>query len=290
MAVNHYFNNYSTKYKTSEQRIYEDLIVESIQIMGHAIYYLPREDWDTTDQIFGENIESKFERAYQMEMYISKVDGYQGDGDFFSKFGLEVRENTNILMAKKTFEKYVPTDIARRPREGDLLFIPVMNKIFEIKFVEDEMLFFSLGRKFPYLYEMRCEVFRYANENMNTGIEDIDDIPRNFVFNLQYSMTGNGHFYIGETVYQGASLGAATATAVVSNWDPNNQILYINTISGEFANNSNIVGTQSASNMRIITTDNFSGPVYYDLFDNKVLQTEANNYIDFSEVNPFGTP
>jgi hypothetical protein len=258
--------------------------------MGHDIYYLPREAWDTTDQIFGENIQSKFERAYQMEMYIANVDGYEGDGDFFSKFGLEIRENTNIVLAKKTFEKYVPSSIARRPREGDLLFVPVMNKVLEIKFVEDELLFFTLGRKFPYIYEIRCENFRYSNEEVNTGIEEIDNIPDDFVFTLSYNMSGSGNYNIGETVYQGNTFNTATATASVSNWDPNNKVIYLNTIKGEFANNANIKGISSNTNMRIFVTNTFSESPFYDLFDNKVLQAEANNYIDFSERNPFGVP
>lgn len=290
MATNHYFNNFSPKYRTGEQRLYEDVIVESIKIMGHDIYYLPREDWDTTDQIFGENIQSKFERAYQMEMYIANVDGYEGDGDFFSKFGLEIRENTNIVIAKRTFDKYVPSSIARRPREGDLLFVPVMNKVLEIKFVEDELLFFTLGRKFPYIYEIRCENFRYANEDMNTGVEEIDEIPDGFVFTLNYNMSGSGNYRISETVYQGNTFATATATASVSNWDPNNKIISLNTIKGEFANNSNIIGIDSNTNMRIIVANTFSESPYYDLFDNRVLQTEANTYIDFSERNPFGVP
>jgi len=290
MATSHYFNNFSPKYRKGEQRLYEDVVVESIKIMGHDIYYLPREAWDTTDQIFGENIQSKFERAYQMEMYIANVDGYEGDGDFFSKFGLEIRENTNIVLAKRTFEKYVPTTIARRPREGDLLFVPVMNKILEIKFVEDELLFFTLGRKFPYIYEIRCENFRYSNEDMNTGIEEIDEIPDGFVFTLNYNMAGSGNYRIGETVYQGNTLATATATASVSNWDPSNNVISLNTIKGEFANNSNIIGIDSNTNMRIIVANTFSESPYYDLFDNRVLQSEANSYIDFSERNPFGVP
>ena len=77
--------------------------------MGHDIYYLPREAWDTTDQIFGENIQSKFERAYQMEMYIANVDGYEGDGDFFSKFGLEIRENTKDRKSTRLNSSHVRT-------------------------------------------------------------------------------------------------------------------------------------------------------------------------------------
>jgi hypothetical protein len=290
MGTSHYFNFHSPKYKTNEQRLYEDVIVESIKIMGHDIFYMPRESWDTTDQIFGENIQSKFDRAYQMEMYIANVDGYEGEGDFFSKFGLEIRENTNIIIAKKTFERYIPSNIAIRPREGDLLFVPVMNKILEIKFVEDELLFFTLGRKYPYIYELRCENFRYANENMKTGINEIDQIPDNYVFNLQFKLSGSGNYRIGELVYQGSNVSYANCTAKVSDWDPKLKIVTLNTIKGTFANNTPITGKDSNVTMTVVTTDEFSGPAYYDLFDNKVIETEANTYIDFSERNPFGKP
>lgn len=290
MGTSHYFNNYSPKYKTNEQRLYEDVIVESIKIMGHDVYYMPRESWDTTDQIFGENIQSKFDRAYQMEMYIANVSGYEGDGDFFSKFGLEIHENTNIVIAKKTFERYIPSSIAIRPREGDLLFVPAMNKVLEIKFVEDELLFFTLGRKYPYIYELRCEDFRYANENMNTGIDDIDQIPDNYVYTIQLNLTGTGNYRLGETVYQGSNLSFATAVAKVSNWDPNAKIISLNTINGEIANNMPIKGVDSNVTMTVVTNDRFGAPAYYDLFDNKVIETEATTYIDFTEKNPFGTP
>ena len=99
MATNHYFHNF-TGTKINEQRLYEDVIVESIKIHGHDVYYLPREQWDDTDPIFGENIQSRFERAYQMEMYIANVDGWEGQSDLFSKFGLEIRDNSNFIVAK----------------------------------------------------------------------------------------------------------------------------------------------------------------------------------------------
>ena len=129
MAVSHYFNNYSGV-ATNEQRLMEDVITESIKIMGHDVYYIPREGFNATDILFGENPQSKFERAYHMEMYLANVEGYEGDGDFFSKFGLEIRDTSNFVVSRLTFEKYVPSSLAIRPREGDLIFIPVMNKIF----------------------------------------------------------------------------------------------------------------------------------------------------------------
>lgn len=149
--TSHYFNNYSAN-ETNEMRLMEDVIVESIQIMGHDVFYLPREAWSEDDNILGENVTNRFKRAYTIEAYLANVEGYEGDGDFFSKFGLEIRDTSNFILSRRSFEKYIPSSIAIRPREGDLIYVPVMQKIFEIKFVEEELMFFSLGKRNPYIY------------------------------------------------------------------------------------------------------------------------------------------
>jgi Virus neck protein len=258
--------------------------------MGHDIYYLPRESWTDTDEIFGENMASRFDRAYQMEMYICNVEGYEGENELFTKFGLEIREGSNFIVAKKTFDKYIPTNITIRPREGDLLFVPVMNRIFEIKFVEEELLFFGKGLRTPYIYELRCELFRYNNEKINTGVEVIDDIDVNASYTVELAVTGTGNYNIGEVVYQGANLNAATVTAKVGNWDPNARKLYLVDINGTFANNSNIIGASTNTRGSVYSTDTLGDHVYYDFFNNKQIQTEADSIIDFSEINPFGKP
>lgn len=290
MATSHYFNNFSQT-KVNEQRMYEDLISESIRIHGHDIYYMPREDWKDTDEIFGENIYSKFERAYQMEMYIANVQGFEGDGDFFSKFGLEIRDTSNFVVARRTFEKYIPSNITLRPREGDLLYVPTFNKIFEIKYVEEELLFFARrGQKVPYLYELRAEAFRYAHEQINTGVEKIDEIEDKSVFTLQFTLSGSGNYNVGEIVYQGANLNYATASAKVSNWNPTNNTIQLINVKGDFVAAGNLRGVTSNTLKTISTTDTYGDYVYYDLFNNKDLQLQGNNFIDLSEINPFGMP
>lgn len=288
MPVSPYFKLFENR-KDSEMQLYEELLVESIQIYGHNIYYLPREDWDTRDQIFGENVQSIFQKAYVMEMYIGNVDGFKGQGDFFSKFGLEVRENANFIIAKRTFDKYIPTSIAIRPREGDLLFVPAMNKIMEIKFVEDELMFFTLGRRLPYVYELRCEDFRYSNEPFNTGVATVDTIKNNYVYTLQFNLKGLGDYNLGEVVYQGANLAVSTASATVSNWDPANSVISINEIRGQFANSGNITGVDSGTSKIIKTADTYPSPVFYDINDNKSIQVEADNILVL-DTNPFGNP
>lgn len=288
MAVNHYFQNFNQS-KLNEQRLYEDLITESIKIMGHDVYYLPREQWDQTDQLFGENVNARFDHAFKIDMYILNVDGFQGDGEFFSKFGLEIRDNSNFVVAARTFKKHVPTSLTIRPREGDLIYVPVMNKIFEVTFVEEKTHFYAAGNRQPYMYELRCETFRYSNESLNTGIDEIDTIEDSTTYTIEVEVSGNGNYFVGETVYQGTDFANATMTATVSNWDPTNNKIYLVNINGTVQQGNSVIGMSSNTNNEAFTIDTMGDHVYYDTFDNKIIQDEANNYIVIDQ-NPFGKP
>ena len=290
MATSVYFNNFSPS-AINEHMLLEDLIVESIQIMGHDVKYLPREVYDQADDVLGESVNSKFTRAYGMEMYLANVEGYEGDGDFFSKFGLEIRDTSNFVVSRRAFEKYVPTTIARRPREGDLIFVPLLNKIFEIKFVEEELMFFSLGKRAPYMYELRCEVFRFSNEDFETGEEQVDDLEHSAAYTVSFTVNnGSGNYYQDEVVYQGSNLAYATATAEVKHWIPDTKVLEVINIKGNFISAANLIGSQSNTRYNVANLDDMADLVDYDDSDNRVIQTEANTFIDLSEINPFGVP
>ncbi len=290
MATSVYFNNFSPAV-LNEQRLFEDVLVESIKIMGHDVQYMPREAYDSTDEIIGESPEAKFTRAYTMEMYLANVEGYEGDGDFFSKFGLEIRDTSNFVVSRRTFDKYMPNTIASRPREGDLIFVPLLGKIFEIKFVEEELLFFSLGRRRPYIYELRCEVFRFSQEDINTGVEEIDDLDKLISYTIHLNMsTSSNNYHIGETVYQGANLASAAITAKVAGWDPMTKVLEVYNIKGAFTSNVVVFGESSGTGKNLISFDELKDHVQYDEFDNRKIQTEADTFIDLSEINPFGMP
>jgi len=291
MATSVYFNNFSAA-TINEQRLMEDVIVESIKIMGHDVKYMPREAYDSTDDIIGESPQAKFSRAYTVEMYLANVEGYEGDGDFFSKFGLEIRDTSNFVISRRTFERYVPSTIATRPREGDLLFVPVLGKIFEIKFVEEELMFFALGKRSPYIYELRCEVFRYSQEDFQTGDSEIDDLENNIAYTIALNLgAGSGNYNIGETVYQGANANTgATVTAHVKDWDNNTKILEVINIKGAFAGATQVIGNTSNAIYTVTTYDDLADLIYNDDSDNRVIQTEANNFIDLTEINPFGMP
>lgn len=171
MTLNSYFNNWANE---SEQNLHADLIIEAIQIYGYDVYYLPRTQTNF-DDIYNQDDMSKFDAAYPIEMYIKSVDSFEGDGSFLSKFGLEVRDRVTLSVARKRFDEGVgaPTDLLR-PREGDLIFFPMTNKIFEIIYTDNRAIFYPLG-SLP-LFDLTCEVFEYNGERFETGITAIDSI------------------------------------------------------------------------------------------------------------------
>jgi len=290
MGTSVYFNNYSVGV-INEQRLLEDLIVESIKMMGHDCFYIPRDSYNGDDEIYGETVNAKFTRAYAIETYLANVEGYEGDGDFFSKFGLEIRDTSNFVISTRSFQQYIPSNIAQRPREGDLLYVPVMHKLFEIKFVEEELLFFSLGKRNPYMYELRCELFRFSDEQIETGVEEIDDVESENAYTIQLTLgSGTGTFYDGETVYQGANVNSALAKAVVTDYDVITKKLTLHNIVGTFASATTIRGVTSNASYTATATDTLGDFVFYDQYDNRAIQNEAALFIDLSEINPFGMP
>jgi hypothetical protein len=269
----------------------EDVIVESIKIMGHDVKYLPREAYDSTDDIIGESPQAKFTRAYTVEMYLANVEGYEGDGDFFSKFGLEIRDTSNFVISRKTFERYIPSKVAKRPREGDLIFVPLLGKVFEIKFVEEELMFFALGKRSPFIYELRCEVFRYSQEDFETGDKEIDDLEHGAAYTIELNVgAGSGNYQINEILYQGSNLNSSTVSAEVKYWDNANNKLQVINIKGVFTNGLNVIGNTSNTRYVLTNYDDLADLIDWDDSDNRIIQTEANNFIDLTEINPFGAP
>lgn len=179
MATSFFFNNFGA---SQEQLLIESLVVESIKIYGHDLYYLPR-TLVSTDAVYGEESYSKFDSQYYVEMYIKNVEGFAGQGDFLSKFNLEIRDQVTFTVARRTFADEVGASTTFvRPREGDLIYFPLNKKLFEIKFVEHEAIFYQLGAL--QTFDLVCELFEYNNEIFNTGIPDIDDIQKDITFNM----------------------------------------------------------------------------------------------------------
>lgn len=212
MATNVYFSDRVT----SEQRLYEDIIIESLKMYGQDVYYLPR-TLVNVDTIFNEDIPSKFSNAYKIEMYIENTEGFEGEGDIFTKFGVEIRDEATFVVSRKRFGnavvQYDNTITVDRPQEGDLIYLPLSRSLFEIGHVEKEQPFYQLAQ-LP-TYKMRCNLFEYSGEQLETGVGQIDDteIYSTFQYVLGYTKP---KIATGTTTISG---GAISAVSVADSGD-----------------------------------------------------------------------
>lgn len=163
---------------SQEQKLIEDLVTESISIYGHDVFYCPR-ILIAKDDIYGEDNVSLYDSAYMIDMYIRSFDSYEGDGQFLSKFNLEIRDQMRFVVSIRRFADEVAADaMIDRPQEGDLIYSPMLKRIFVIMFVNDKHVFYQLGGLQS--YELTCEVFEYSNERLETGIPEIDALEDKF--------------------------------------------------------------------------------------------------------------
>ena len=302
MATNVYF---SPKVKT-EQNLYEDLVIESLKMYGQDVIYIPRQ-LISRDEIMNEDY-SKFTDGYTIEMYIETSEGFAGEGDLLGKFGVEIRDQATFVVSRKRWENlvgvYNNSINDTRPSEGDLVFLPLSKSLFEIRFVEHEQPFYQLNN-LP-TYKLECELFEYSNEELETGIREIDELQERFSYQLEFVMNnGSGHFAPGETVRQNTGL-----------VDSNSQPIYVTGEVVQFSVTAGIgtlilineIGSDgTARKFKIsqlaadILTGLDSGATWYfnqdaddqamkgDVFaQNKDFETDGDSIIDFSESNPFG--
>lgn len=292
MATSQYFNNYNAN---SEQRVVEDLIVESIKIMGFDGMYLPNDNDQARDLLYGEDPVKKFQSAFPVEFYLSSSLEYMGEKEFFSKFGLEIKNNVNIILSKRSFSQRVPQNTFTRPREGDLIYVPFLNgtgELFEIKFVNQTKDFFTLGRKIPYFYELEMEKFKYSQEIISTGVPDIDIIVDNSAYTIDLEMgVGTGSYLAKEIVFQSPDNTHANATtvAIVSSWVPTANTLSVTNIAGEFVDDMAIIGVTSNAQFNLSTYSSLNVKLHNEKYDNLYINQSANTIIDFTEINPFGS-
>jgi hypothetical protein len=293
MATSVYFNNYNSKV---EQRLFEDLIVESIKIMGFDGYYLTNDNDQARDLLFGEDPVKKFQSAFPLELYLSDSLEYTGEKEFFSKFGLEIKNHVKVIVSRRTFSQRVPQNQFQRPREGDLIYIPFLNgtgELYEITFADQDKEFHTLGRVNPYFYELHLEKFKYSNEIVQTGVAPIDDAVTFSTYQIDLTTsTGNGNNYqLKEIVYQAPDKTQANATAVatVQGWTPSANTLMVSNIAGEFKNGQVIIGASSNAQFMLSSYDPLKDNVRDDSYDNYIIEQQANNIIDLTEINPFGS-
>jgi len=247
MPTNVYFDT-GTK---PEQALYEDLMIEQLRIYGQDVYYLPR-NTAGLDNIFGEDNSSSFDDAYMIEMYVDNVDGYEGEKELMSKFGLDIQDDATFTVARRRWEQFISVDnnllVSSRPNEGDLIYWPKGNKLFEITFVDHDDPFYQV-QNLP-TYKLKCKTFEYASEVIDTGIAELDAIEDNNSLDM---------------LSHQLSLETATGTGAIA---------LENSVDGAIASYI-VLETYNIANI-----DENSQNEDFEIADDTIL--------DFSETNPFG--
>ena len=243
MPTNVYFDNGFT----GEQRLYENLMIEQLKAFGHEVYYLPRK-LVNEDTLFGEDRLSSFNDAYMIEMYLDNIEGYEGQKEMMTRFGLDMQDEATWVVSKRRFEQLISTDqnliVSTRPNEGDLIYFPQAKKLFEISFVDHDDPFYQIYN-LP-VFKMRCRTFEYSSEGLNTGISDIDAIE------TSESTDALGYQIVLETATESGT----------------NHLI---TEDGAFI-------VQEDYNIDTIDTSS----------DSQFFETQGDSILDFTERNPFG--
>ena len=271
MPTNVYFDT-GTK---PEQNLYEDLMIEQLKIYGQEVFYIPR-TLVKEDELFGEDTLSKFGDAYIIEMYFDNIEGYEGEKEIMSKFGLQMNEDVTFTVSRRRFEQLVSHDsnliVKTRPNEGDLVYFPKVSKIFEITFVDKDDPFYQI-HNLP-AFKLKCKTFEYSGEDLDTGIKEIDAIETdNSLDLLQFQMTleQSGTFNEGLELEDG--------TGNVEQEDSTDNVIGENETGGE----SILLETGDYIIQEAIVVDTIDENAMNDFFER-----EDDNIIDFSESNPFG--
>jgi len=303
----------------SEQLLYEDLIIEGLRTYGQDVLYIPRTEV-STDEILNEEY-SRFRDAYAVEMYIADTQGFEGEGTLLSKFGLEIRDQATFIVARRRFQQLVEIDVNsledERPREGDLIFLPLANSLFEIKFVEHEKPFYRLS-DLP-IFELRCELYESGSEQLDTGFGNVDQFERDHASRTVLSISGGSDgFEPGTEVFQFIQdetsdqelivvfgevadfvetqeadsgqereadlslVGVSSTDGELRSFDPSLGNIFL--IDDEIDTGWSVLKEYSLSDIadKYIDNDKFA--------DNTQYEIDADQILDFSQENPFGDP
>ena len=288
MATNPYI---STKHRP-EQNLYEDILIEAIQFYGQDVYYLPREIVER-EEIFLDSIQSQFSDAYKVEVYIENTEAFDGEGDLFTKFGIELRDQATFVIARRRWRQLVGDRLADnqfRPREGDVIYLPLSESLFEVKKVETESPFYQLSQ-LPQ-FRMQCELFEFSDEDFDTGIDSIDRVETEHAFQYELTMDGTGeseYYTVGETVSQDFT--DYHIEGEVTYWNHETRLLKIAHTGADDGNyhvwssDQPVVGSNAS--LTPVSLDEGINEIQ-PLSQNKVFDDFANDFVDFSESNPFG--
>lgn len=294
----------------SEQLLYEDLVIESLRMYGQDVLYIPRETI-TPDEILNEEY-SKYERAYMIEMYIANVDGFEGEGNLYTKFGLEIRDQATFIVSRRQFARLVDINEnairEERPREGDLIYLPLSKGLFEVKFVEHESPFYQLSN-LP-TYEMQCELFEYSAEKFDTGIASIDYYEDQYGPQTMVEISGGTKgFSIGAKIKQILN-GSIEVYGEVTDFkqtslDPDIVRVADLTITNITCSDGSLKTFQADKNIIRVNSslgDDWTVTKIYGINDdekyipreplsqNTYFENHGDDIIDFSENNPFSDP
>ena len=278
-----------------EQLLYENLVIEALKIYGQDVYKLPR-DIVNENRIFGHDVPSRFNSSYKIEMYIDNIEGFDGEGDLFTKFGVEIRDEATFVVSRRRWKqtiKYTDNEInSNRPREGDLIYSEMSNKMFEITHVEHEQPFYQL-QNVP-VFKCRAQLFEFSDEDFDTGIERLDDIDKDYAYTYNLILQNNtDRIRQGMTVTQMLdSAQNLSITGEVSNYNNTTKVLsliHVGATDGKF---HNFITTRTVS---IPGVGGFGITSVTE--DNKISNNEQNDdfstltdFLDFTENNPFGDP
>ena len=271
---------------STEQGLIQSLVDEQIKLFGSDVYYLPRKM--IKDVALDDILYSEFNTQYMIEMLLINVEGFGSPSEFISKFGLRITDEITMVVSQnrwsQVFQEFADiTTVDGRPNEGDLIYLPLTEDLYEIKFVEREAPFYQLGQN--YIYTMTAELYELGNDEFETGIEEIDEIEEIFAPSITIDMDPQAttHYIQGETVTGGTT----GTTAEVSFWDRDNHTLTLINRNGNFTPGETITGSESGVVQDSVEVDNLTLE-NVEYADNKYIETTADDLLDFTERNPFG--
>ena len=288
-------NIYFSEKVKSEQNLFEDIIIESLKTYGQDVYYLPR-DIINEDEIFGQDVPSTFNSSYRIEMYIDNIEGFEGEGDLFTRFGVEIRDEATFVVARRrwsqTVAKYDNNINSIRPKEGDLIYLRLSNKLFEITHVEHEQPFYQL-QNLP-VYKLRAQLFEYNDNNFDTGVAAIDNIEAKYAYTYILTLGESGSIEPGKTVTQTLPSGVVM-TGEVSRYSDSDQklhLIHVGASDGKFhtfTTGTIRIGDEIPAVNRTITATTEDNKISQNE-QNDIFSTFGDDFLDFTEDNPFGDP